>query len=332
MMRCKDIQKQLEDFLNNDMDDLKRKEIQSHLDECQNCSRLLRELTRLSGVLQTWKEIEPSPLMYEKLKTRMKSYKPSWQRILTCSFAKKVAFRFAEVAAIVVLTLSVSHLIQKPPQKAYDDSATINFYLMEHQGAITQTASTELSTRPAARAYMSRDDILYYEFIDELPRSARPGIILRRPSSQREISPAKAPAISKRKILTLPQARNAVDFDPVMLPRLHPGYILDSLRKIDDYHSLHMLYTNGIDTISLFEQPSNGEQGLAAQDFREYAVFRNVEPATVLNGQGRATILAWSSGAVSFVLIGKTDMAQLMDMAQSISNTKIKITNNMNNL
>ena len=324
MMRCEDIQKELEAFLNNDIDDLKRKEIQSHLDECQNCSRILRQLTNLSGVLQTWKEIEPSPLMYEKLKTRMKSYKPSWRRILTYSFAKKAALRFAEVAAIVVLTLSVSHFIQKPPPKAHDDSATINFYLTEHQGAITQTASAELSPQPAARAYMDRDDILYYEFIDELPRSARPGIIFRRPSSQREISPAKAPAISKGKILTLPQARNAIDFDPVMLPRLHPGYILDSLRKIDDYHSLHMLYTNGIDTISLFEQSSNGEQGLAAQDFREYAVYRSVAPATILNGKVRATILAWSNGAVSFVLIGKTDMAQLMDIAQYISSAKRK--------
>jgi len=324
MMRCEDIRKELEAFLNNDVDDLKRKEIQSHLDECQNCSRLLRQLTRLSGVLQTWKGIEPSPLMYEKLKTRMKSYEPSWRRVLTYSFAKKAALRFAEAAAIVVLTLFVSHLIQKPAQKAHDDSATINFYLMEHQGAITQTVSAELSTRPAARAYMGRDDILYYEFIDGLPRFARPGIILRKPSSQREISPAKAPAISKGKILTLPQARNAVDFDPIMLPRLHPGYILDSIRKIDDYHSLHVLYTNGIDTISLFEQPSNGEEGLAAQDFREYAVFRSVEPAAGLKGQGRATILAWRSGAVSFVLIGKTDMAQLMDMAQSISSAKRK--------
>jgi len=324
MMRCEDIQKELEAFLNNDVDDLKRKEIQSHLDECQNCSRLLRQLTSLSGVLQTWKGIEPSPLMYENLKTRMKSYKPSWRRVLTYSFAKKAALRFAEAAAIIVLTLFVSHLIQKPDPKAHDDSATINFYLMEHQEAITQTVSAELSTRPAARAYMGRDDILYYEFIDGLPRFARPGIILRKPSSQREISPAKAPVISKGKILTLPQARNAIDFDPVMLPRLHPGYILDSIKKIDDYHSLHVLYTNGIDTISLFEQPSNGEEGLAAQDFREYAVFRSVEPATGLNGQGRATILAWSNGTVSFVLIGKTDMAQLMDMAQSISSAKRK--------
>jgi len=323
-MRCEDIQKELEAFLSSDMDDSKRREIQSHLDECQNCAQVLRQLTRLSEVLQTWKEIEPSSTMYEKLKTRMKADKPSWRRVLTSSFAKKAALRFAEAAAIVVLTLFVSNLIQKPASKVRDDLATINFYLMEHQGAITQTVSADLSTRPAARAYIRRDDILYYEFIEDFPRSARPGIIFRRPPSQRKISPPKAPAISKGKILTLPQARNVVDFDPVMLPRLHPCYILDSIRKIDDYNSLHMLYTNGIDTISLFEQPSNGEQGLAAQDFREYAIYRSVEPAVGLKGQGRATILAWSNGAVSFVLIGKMDMAQLMDMAQSFSSAKRK--------
>lgn len=260
--------------------------------------------------------------MYEKLKTRMKAYESPWRRVFTYSFAKKAALRFAEAAAIVALTLFISHLLQKPSPKVRDNLATINFYLMEHQGAIAQTVSADLSTRPAARAYMRLDDILYYEFIEDLPRSARPGIILRRPPSQRKISPPKAPAISKGKILSLPQAWNAVDFDPVAPTRLHPGYILDSIRKIDDYNSLHMLYTNGIDTISLFEQSSNGEQGLAAQDFREYAIYRSVEPVAGFKGKGRATILAWSNGTVSFVLIGKTDMAQLMDMAQSISSTK----------
>lgn len=333
MMRCEDIQKELEVFLSNDIDEPKRSEIESHLDKCQNCSRVLRQLTKLSEVLQTWKGIEPSPMMYEKLKTRMKAQGPFWRRIFTYSFAKKAALRFAEAAAIVVLTLFVSHLLQKPSLNVRDDLTTINFYLTEHQEAVAKILSTELTPQPTTRRYMDRDDILYYEYIDGFPRSTRPGVILRGPTSQRELSPPKASAISKGKILTLPQARDAVDFDLVVSQRLHPGYILDSIRKIDDYNSLHLVYTNGIDTLSLFEQPLNGEGGLAAQDFREYAVYRSVEPAAGwLERRGRATILAWSNGAVFFVLIGKMDMAQLMDMAQSISRTKRKITNGRNNL
>jgi len=111
-----------------------------------------------------------------------------------------------------------------------------------------------------------------------------------------------------------------VDFEPVAPVRLHPGYILDSIRKIEDYNSLHLIYTNGINTLSLFEQSLDGKKGLAAQDFREYAVYRSIEADELpVTGSDKATILAWRNGSVSFVLIGKEDMSRLMDLAQTVS-------------
>ncbi|MEE9191603.1 MAG: hypothetical protein V3U04_03180 [Candidatus Aerophobetes bacterium] len=272
--------------------------------------------------------------MYEKLKIRMKVPESSWRRIFPYSFARKAALRFVEVAAIVVLTLLISHLLQKPAPtpKVHADLDTISFYFSEHQEAVTQTVSEDLPARPEARMYVGRDDILYYEFLDDFSRFSRPGLILRGPISQREISLSKAPTISKGRILTLTQAQNAVDFDPVVPMQLPPGYILDSIRKIDDYNSLHVLYTKGKDTVSLFEQLVSGKGGLGAQDFREYAVYSKVEPAAGSEGPGRWTILAWSRGTLSFVLIGKEDMSQLMDIVQSVSSTKKKITNSTNNL
>jgi len=332
MMKCEDIQEELEAFLSNEIDKPKRSEIQNHLDKCQNCSVVLRQLTKLSEALQTWKGIEPSPLMYEKLKIRMKVPESSWRRIFTYSFARKAALRFVEVAAIVVLTLLISHLLQKPAPKVHADLSNISFYLKEHREAVLQAVSTELPVQPSTRVHVGRDDILYYEFLDDFSRFSRPGLILRGPISQREISLSKTPTISKGRILTIPQAQNAVDFDPVVPMQLPPGYILDSIRKIDDYNSLHVLYTRGKDTISLFEQPVSGKEGLAAQDFREYAVYSKVEPDAGSEGQGRWTILAWSRGTLSFVLIGKEDMSQLMDIVQSVSSTKKKITNSTNNL
>ena len=331
-MKCEDIQEELEAFLSNEIDKPKRSEIQNHLDKCQNCSVVLRQLTKLSEALQTWKGIEPSPLMYEKLKIRMKVPESSWRRIFTYSFARKAALRFVEVAAIVVLTLLISHLLQKPAPKVHADLSNISFYLKEHREAVLQAVSTELPVQPSTRVHVGRDDILYYEFLDDFSRFSRPGLILRGPISQREISLSKTPTISKGRILTIPQAQNAVDFDPVVPMQLPPGYILDSIRKIDDYNSLHVLYTRGKDTISLFEQPVSGKEGLAAQDFREYAVYSKVEPDAGSEGQGRWTILAWSRGTLSFVLIGKEDMSQLMDIVQSVSSTKKKITNSTNNL
>ncbi len=266
----------------------------------------------LLAVLGKQEGLEPSPLMYEKLKTRMKTYKSFWGKTFTNPLVRKVAFQLTEVAAIVALTLSISHWFLKPVPEIPDDSATINFYLKEHQGVIAQTVALNLSPPQPARMRVSRHDILYYEFFGERPEFTRPGIIFRGPSSQRKVIPPEAPAISNGQTLTLSQARKTANFHLVLPPRLHPGYMLDKIRRIEGRDSLHLLYTDGINTVSLFEQPLDGEHGLGAQDFREYAVYRN-------KGQVGGAILAWRDDALSYVLIGNAEMSQLMDMAQSIS-------------
>jgi hypothetical protein len=115
--------------------------------------------------------------------------------------------------------------------------------------------------------------------------------------------------------LTISEARETADFDLSAPSRLFPGYSLDQIRRIEDRDAMQLLYTNGIDSISLFEQPLDGQRRLGPQDFREYAVFQN-------KGQGGGTILAWRDNELSYVLIGNTEMSQLMDMAQSISAAK----------
>ena len=310
-MECEDIQKELKDFLDNDIDDQKKKEIKDHLDRCQNCSRDLERQKELSEVLQAWKGIEPSPHSYEKLESRIESSESLWGKILTYSFLKKAAFQFAGVVAVVGLTLVISNWLGKPASVSGDDIDTINLYLTEHQGAVLRTVSEELAPQTRTRISIPPEDLFYYEHIDGFPRYTRPGIIFRGPSkSPRRILVPEAPSISKGKILDLPQARKAVDFEPAAPIRLHPGYILDSVRKIADFNSLHLIYTNGINTLSLFEQSLDGKNRLAAQDFREYAVYRSNQSAT---------ILAWRNGSVSFVLIGNEDMSRLMDLAQAVS-------------
>ena len=79
--------------------------------------------------------------------------------------------------------------------------------------------------------------------------------------------------------------------------------------------SMMLLYTDGINSISLFEQSLGGQRGLSHHDFREYAVYNNTE-------QEGVTILAWRDDALSYVLIGNTELSQLMDISQSISASK----------
>ena len=320
-MKCEDIQKELKAFLDNDIDDQTKREIKDHLDRCPNCSRDLEKQKRLSGVLLAWKGIEPSPHSYEKLESRIESNASFWGKVFTYPFVKKAAFRFAEVVAIVGLTLAISHWLGKPASVTGDDIDTIHLYLTEHQGAVLKTVSDELPPQTKTRISVSPEDFLYYEHIDGFPRYTRPGVIFRGPSKyQREIPMAVAPSISKGEILDLPQARKTVDFEPVAPVRIHPGYILESIRKITDYNSLHLIYTNGINTLSLFEQSLDGKKGLAAQDFREYAVYRNIEADEVqMTTSDKATILAWRNGSVFFVLIGKEEMSRLMEIAQAVS-------------
>ena len=268
-------------------------------------------------------ELKSSLLIYKKLKERAKIYGSICERAFTNPFVKKVAFRLAEVAVVVILTLSISHWFGFPrsgvPDKSvpevYDDSVTINFYIKEHQDVVARTASLNPSPPQPARMRVSRHDILYYEFFDERPEFMRPGIIVRGPSSERQVIPPETPAISNGHTLTLSEARKKANFELVSPPWLHPGYMLDSIRIIEGRDALHLLYTDGINTMSLFEQPLDGQRGLGPQDFREYAVYCK-------KGQTGGTILAWRDDVLSYVLIGNLELPRLMDMAQSISVTE----------
>jgi len=274
----------------------------------------------LLHVLAKQEGLEPSALMYKKLKARMKTYESFCGKTFTNPFLRKVAFQLVEVAAIVALTLSISHwfgfprggVLRKPAPEIQDDSAIINFYLREHQDVVARSASLNFYPPQPAQMQVNRHDVLYYEFLDEPYEFAHPGIIVRGPSSEWQATSPAAPAIANWHTLTLSEAREIADFDLVSPPWLHPGYRLDQIRRIEGWDALHLLYTDGINKVSLFEQPLDGERGLAAQDFREYAIYRNKEH---IGG----TILAWRDDVLSYVLIGNTEMSQLMNMGQSIS-------------
>jgi anti-sigma factor RsiW len=193
-----------------------------------------------------------------------------------------------------------------------DDSAIINFYTKEHQDLVARYASRNPTQQEPMQIQVSQDDILYYELLDGQPESMNPGIIVRGPSSQGQISPPKEPIISNGHTLSLSEAKETANFNLVAPLWLHPGYELDQITRIDGRDALQLLYTDGIKSVSLFEQPLDGQRGLEAKHFREYAVYRNIE-------QAAGTILAWRDHELSYVLIGNADMSQLMDMAQSIS-------------
>jgi len=196
-----------------------------------------------------------------------------------------------------------------------DNTATINFYLEEHRDLVAQHASASPAAQQSAKISVNQHDVLYYESFDDEPEYVNPGIIVRGPSSQHQIDSSENPAISNGHTLTLSEARKAANFNLVSPSWLRPCYRLDQIRRIDDRDALQLLYTDGINSLSLFEQPLDGQRKLEPRDFREYAVYRN-------RGQTGGTILTWRDDSLSYVLIGNTELSQLMGIAQSINAAK----------
>jgi hypothetical protein len=201
---------------------------------------------------------------------------------------------------------------QGVPLTQTDETTTINLYLKEHQDVVAQHASASSFEPQPAQMRVSQHDILYYEFFDDGSEYMHPGIIVRGRSARGQTDPPEAPVISNGHTLTLSEARRVAGFNLVSPAWLRPTYALDQIRRIEGRDALQLLYTDGIVSVSLFEQPLDGQRGLSPKDFREYAVYRNTE-------QAGGTILAWRDDVRSYVLIGNIELSQLMDMAQSIS-------------
>ena len=256
----------------------------------------------------------------ESKRTTSATSEPNMRRIMLRYKAACLAAAFLIIsswAACFVLSGKVNDLKKELTQREVaiaqtDDSATINLYLKEHRDITARHVSMSPAAPPPTQMRVNPHDILYYEFLDDGPEYMSPGIIVRGPSSQREISSPEAPVISNGHTLTLSEARKTADFELQAPPWFDPGYTLDQIRRIEGRDVLQLLYTNGIDSVSLFEQSLDGQRGLSRQDFREYAVYRNAE-------QAGGTILAWRDDVRSYVLIGNTELSQLMNMAQSIS-------------
>jgi len=250
-------------------------------------------------------------------------FKPNIQRTILLSKVGYLAAALLVIsswAAYFVLSGKVAELKDELAKRDValapaDDSATINFYLKEHQEVIARYASVSPSEPLSAQMRVNRDDILYYEFLDNGPGYMSPGIIVRGPSSRQEIDYHEIPSVSNGHTLTLPEAQKTADFELKAPPRLFPGYSLDQIRKIGGRDALQLLYTDGINSVSLFEQPLDGHGKLEPKDFREYAVYQN-------KGRAGGTILAWRDDALSYVLIGNIEMSRLMDMAREISAEK----------
>ncbi len=73
-MNCKDIKKNLVFFLENELPDKQRIQMENHLKNCPDCSRLLEEFSLLWEGVQQRERIQTSPYFWTRLKQRISEY------------------------------------------------------------------------------------------------------------------------------------------------------------------------------------------------------------------------------------------------------------------
>jgi hypothetical protein len=204
-----------------------------------------------------------------------------------------------------------------------DTKITINFYLKEHENAVTQIS---YSSQPKHQEIeLGREDMFYYDTVRGLGREQQgeAGVFLRAPRRSSYPTPKEpsmllrakrsnlATNIANSHKLSLREAQEAVNFKIVAPQTLYPAYLLETIRKIDGTECIHLIYTDGISTLSLFEQAVESEEKLHSSDFREYVMYSK-------DGDEPVNIIGWNSAEVSFTLIGKEDLSQLMSIIRAI--------------
>ena len=220
-----------------------------------------------------WKQKHKKEIEFFKSQVKPNTI-PLERNIRLVTLWRKVGYLAASIliisslAANFVLSKKVTGLTNELEQARWDfttpidDSVTINFYLKEHQDTIARYASHDLAASQPVQMHINQDDLLYFELFGNQPEFLSPGMIVIGPSLQNEISMPESPAISNGHSLTLPEARETCDFDLIAPARLHPGYSLDQIRRIENRDAMQLLYTNGINSVSLFEQPLDGQRSL----------------------------------------------------------------------
>ncbi len=81
-MNCKNVKRNLVSFMEKELLEERRVEMEKHLKVCPDCSHLLEEFSQLWGALEHREKIQPSPYFWTRLKQRIIEYeeerKPVW--------------------------------------------------------------------------------------------------------------------------------------------------------------------------------------------------------------------------------------------------------------
>ncbi|QGY44392.1 hypothetical protein GM418_12205 [Maribellus comscasis] len=103
-MKCKTIHKNLVFFLEGDLPEIKKKQIEAHISNCDDCSAFAQDLKKTLGIIEKEKTTEINPFFYTRLKARLESQAepakiPFWKPVLA-KVVQPVFFSILLIAGI----------------------------------------------------------------------------------------------------------------------------------------------------------------------------------------------------------------------------------------
>ena len=102
-MRCYRVKKKLKAFLDNELDDAQRKKIETHLIQCERCSKELEELKRVWDLLSELPSVEQCPDITTKVFSKLEE-----KRGLFSVFGLKKAYTLSfALASFIVFFIGI---------------------------------------------------------------------------------------------------------------------------------------------------------------------------------------------------------------------------------
>jgi len=225
------------------------------------------------------------------------------------------------------------------PKHNEGNGIQVKFYLLEHERSSLQLASIQnasLSHQPQQQFSLRRDDLFYYDMVGGVRSES--GLIMKGRSDWHESSNHGADDriqgkslqpedVSDKDTISLEEAQRLVSFDIIAPSLIDSNYTLIGVRKIKDRECIQVLYSNGADVFSLFQQPIGVRERLDRWDFREYIVAsgsrsNRAKPEGRRYGKNgeRTAVLGWYTGEFVFNLVGEVETSRMMGIADEIRN------------
>ena len=317
-MRCGKARKLLLTYMMNELKGDKKEELNEHLATCLECANELETLKETWNLLDVSEEID----IPEHLAWRIERQVANLAGIEVKNQGKWLALRWSLVGAslafacCILAFLLFRHFIvtETSIQSGTSTQAgeiKIGFYLAEHERAAQYVSHHAVSRTPSHPRWipMRREDMFYYDGSER----GGAGVFLRSQSGAGSIPEDEKtpPKITESELVSPSEAQELMPFSIIAPEVLGGSYKLELVLKIKDRECVQLIYSNGVHTLSLFEQPVWTKNGIGQKDFQEYILHKAKEGS-------RNAILGWLTKEIAFSFVGEAGFSELIRLAEEI--------------